>query len=281
MKITTIASGSSGNCTCIGTENRNILIDAGISLKRIEAGLKSINMTPADLDGIFITHEHVDHIQGLGVLLRKYAVPVYLTEGTYEAITKNRLIGNVSDELFQVIKPDKEFAIGDMKAEAYAVSHDAAEPVVYRFTQTAVWHPQQINAQAADAVQTQPDTSFAIVTDLGMAPDSLIERLQDLDGIILEANHDIRMLQAGPYPYKTKQRILSDLGHLSNESAADLLLKLNNPALSKVILGHISKTNNYEKLAYETLRLEMNFNGLDEKMLSVASATQPGEPIIL
>lgn len=248
MRLATIASGSSGNCIYIGTEKRNILIDAGISLKRIETGLESLGLGVNDLDGILITHEHADHIGGLGVLLRKYEVPVYLTEGTYNEIKRKNLLGKVNDEYFQVIFPDTEFSLGDIKAESFSVSHDAAQPVVYRVTSN--------------------DHSAAVVTDLGVYDKDLAERLCGLDAVLLEANHDVRMLQTGPYPYPTKQRILGEKGHLSNESAARLLCDINSQRLKHVILGHISKINNYVELALETVRTEGRFSGCEADVVS-------------
>lgn len=243
MKITTIASGSSGNCIYVGSEKRNFIFDAGISLKRIEEGLAAIDLKPSDLDGIFISHEHSDHIGGLGVLLRKYEVPVYLTEGTYDAIREKNLIGSVPDDFFNVIRKENEISVGDMKIEAYGVSHDAAEPVVYK--------------------AREGDSSFSIITDLGTYDDALVERLSGLDAALIETNHDIRMLQVGPYPYVTKQRILGEKGHLSNEAGAELLKKIYSPKLKEVLLGHISKSNNYEELAHETVRLEMQFSHME------------------
>lgn len=272
MKFGTIASGSSGNCIYVKSGNRNILIDAGISLKRIEAGLAGYGLKVSDLDAILVTHEHSDHISGLGTLLRKYEVPVYLTDGTLSAINKGGLIGRVPEEFFNVIRPEHAFALGDINVEAFGISHDAAEPVCYR-----IECREGAQAATGDVLQTAA-RSLAIATDLGTYDDRLIERLLGLDAVLLEANHDVRMLQAGPYPYQLKARILSDRGHLSNESAAEFLKRIYSDRLHSVVLGHLSKTNNYEELARECVRLEMQFAGL-ESDLSVASRTAPSELI--
>ncbi len=250
MKIATIASGSSGNCIYIGSGKRNIIVDAGISLRRIEKGLGEMGLGAGDLDAVFVTHEHADHISGLGVLLRKYPMPVYLSEGTYEAISNGRMLGSVPDEVFKPFKAGGSFGFGDMTVSPISVSHDAADPVIYRF----------------DCGKS----ACAIVTDLGNYDDALIGRLQGLDAVILEANHDLRMLQAGPYPYQLKHRISSDKGHLSNEAAGRLLTGLLNPSLGSVMLGHISKTNNYPELALEAVHMELAFAGAADANLTVA-----------
>lgn len=243
MKIMTIASGSSGNCIYIGSEKRNILIDAGIPMRRIEAGLAEAGLSAQDLDAVFVTHEHSDHISGLGSLIRKYDLPAYMTEGTHRAIVEKRLIGKVEEDFFRIVSPDYSYNLGDLDVEPFSVSHDAAQPVMYK---------------VADA-----GSSAAVVTDLGEYDKGLVERLAGLDAVLLETNHDIRMLQTGPYPYYLKQRIMSSRGHLSNEAAAELLGEIYSDRLKKVILGHISKTNNYDELAYETIRVQSKFIGCD------------------
>ncbi|MBR6271082.1 MAG: MBL fold metallo-hydrolase [Lachnospiraceae bacterium] len=241
MKIVTIASGSSGNCVYIGSEKRNILIDAGIPMRRIEAGLAEAGLSANDLDAVFITHEHSDHISGLGSLMRKYELPAYMTEGTHRAITEKKLIGKVEEDFFRIISPEFSYSLGDLDVECFSVSHDAAQPVMYKISDGS--------------------STAAVVTDLGEYDRGIVERLTGLDAVLLETNHDIRMLQTGPYPYYLKQRIMGSRGHLSNEAAAELLGEIYSERLKKVILGHISKTNNYEELAYETIRVESKFIG--------------------
>lgn len=239
MRLATIASGSSGNCIYIGTEGRNIIVDAGIPLRRIEQGLGQLGLEVEDLDAVFVSHEHSDHIGGLGVLLRRHAIPVFLSEGTYEAIAQGRMLGSVPEDVFMPFKPGGSFGFGDITVCPIPVTHDAAQPVIYRFD--------------------SGESSCAVVTDLGNYDEAIAEKLQGLGALVLEANHDLRMLQAGPYPYQTKRRIVSDLGHLSNETAGRLLVRLMNPSLKKVILGHISKTNNYPDLAYKAVHMELAF----------------------
>lgn len=265
MKLCSITSGSSGNCIYMGSEHTSILIDAGISGKRIEAGLNSINMTTKDIDGIFVTHEHSDHIQGLGVLARKYGIPIYTTEGTWKAILENSCVGKIPGELFHEVEADCITEIGDLKISPFAISHDAAEPVGYR-----VHHQNQ---------------SAAVVTDLGFYDDYIVEHLKGLDMLLLEANHDVHMLQVGSYPYYLKRRILGDRGHLSNETAGQLLCELLHDDLKAILLGHLSKENNYEALAYETVCSEvtMGENPYQSKdfKIAVAHRDQPSELIAI
>lgn len=237
MRFCSIASGSSGNCTYVGTEETHMLVDAGISGKRIEAGLNSLDLTARDLDGILITHEHSDHISGLGVMARKYEIPVYATKGTIEAMISSGKIGKVPEGIFREIKEDALFLIKDLRINAFSIPHDAAQPVGYRLE--------------------NGEKSVGIATDLGKYTEYIIEHLKNLDALLLEANHDIRMLEVGRYPYYLKQRILGDRGHLSNENAGRLLCELLHDNLKAVFLGHLSKENNYEELAYETVCSEV------------------------
>ena len=215
----------------------HVLVDAGISGKRIEAGLNEIGLKTAEMDGILVTHEHSDHIKSLGVLARKYGLPMYATQGTIDAIKEKSSIGKVDESLFQVIHPEEDFTIGDMRISPVPTSHDAAEPVAY--------------------MMYQGDKSMGIITDLGKYDDYIVDKLQGLDVLLLEANHDVHMLQAGTYPYQLKRRILGDRGHLSNELSGQLLGKVLHDGFKKVILGHLSKENNYPQLAWETVRLEV------------------------
>mgnify|MGYP000575321252 CR=1 FL=1 len=216
MRMVSIASGSSGNCIYIGSDNTHVLVDAGISNKRIEMGLNDLGLNARELDGILITHEHSDHIKGLGVLARKYGTPIYSTKETLEEIQDSKSLGEIPEDLMHPITPDVDFMVGDLEVKPFRIDHDAANPVAYR-----------------------------------------VDHLQGLDAILLEANHDVKMLEAGPYPYYLKRRILGDYGHLSNENAGRLLSSILHDNLKHIFLGHLSKENNYEELAYETVRLEI------------------------
>ncbi len=215
MRICSIASGSSGNCIYVGSDATHLLVDVGISGKRTEAGLKELGLTMREIDGILITHEHADHIAGLGVLERKYEVPVYATRGTIEAIKRNTSVGKIPEDLFCPVQADEKIIIKDLSCNPMRISHDAAEPVAYRIS-----HGRK---------------KVGIVTDLGNYNDYTVESLKGMDALLLEANHDVNMLQVGPYPYYLKQRILGDRGHLSNERAGQLLRELMHEKLQAVV----------------------------------------------
>lgn len=241
MRLYSIASGSSGNCIYIGEGDTHFLVDAGISFKRIETALNSENLTARDLNGIFITHEHSDHISGLGVISRKHHIPIYATRETIIQIKKSTSLGVIDDELYHEIEPDSPIALGGITVHPFSISHDAANPVAYRFK---------------GSVKT-----VAVATDMGYYDEYIINNLSCLNAVLLEANHDVRMLQTGSYPYPLKQRILSDRGHLSNEASGRLLGQILNDNMSHILLGHLSKENNYEALAFETVKLEILTSG--------------------
>ena len=237
MRLCSIASGSSGNCIYAGTESTHVLVDAGISGKRVEAGLHSIGLTGHDIDGILVTHEHSDHISGLGVLCRRYHIPVYATPGTIGAIRSCSSIGKIPEELFCEVWADESFTIKDLTVNPMQISHDAAQPVAYRLSYGT--------------------KRAAVCTDLGTYNDYTVECLKGMDVLFLEANHDVNMLQVGSYPYYLKQRILGNRGHLSNENSGRLLSRVLHDDLKAVFLGHLSQENNYEALAYETVCSEV------------------------
>ncbi len=265
MKLMNIASGSSGNCTFIGTDDTSLLVDAGISMKRIEEGLATIDMSLRDIDGIFITHEHSDHIKGLKAVSRKYEVPIYLTEGTMNQLMYNSLTRDIDTELYSVIDSCSSFDLRSINVMSHDISHDAAEPVCYSFS---------------DGV-----SKISVATDLGTYDDELVSFLKESDMLLLEANHDIRMLETGPYPYYLKRRILGNRGHLSNETSGRLLRVLLNDHIKAIILGHLSKENNFPELAYETVKLEIADNPFTDDVrdfnLTVAKRDEADEMICI
>ena len=238
MRLCSIASGSSGNCIYVGSEATHLLVDVGISGKRTESGLHELGLTGRDIDGVLITHEHSDHISGLGVLARKYEIPIYATAGTIEAMRYDKSLGNLEEGLFREVQEDKKLTIKDLTVNPMHISHDAAQPVGYRIS--------------------YGNKKVAVCTDLGVYNDYTVECLKGMDALLLEANHDVNMLQVGPYPYYLKQRILGDRGHLSNENSGRLLCRILHDNLKTVLLGHLSKENNLPELAYESVRMEIN-----------------------
>ncbi|MCD8369180.1 MAG: MBL fold metallo-hydrolase [Clostridiales bacterium] len=237
MRLVSIASGSSGNCTYVGSERTHILVDAGVSNRRIEQGLNEIGLKGSELDGIILTHEHSDHVKGLGVLARRHHLRIYGTQETLKEVSGRKDLGEYPQELLTPILPDVEFRIGDLAIQPFSIDHDAANPVAYR-------------------VQNGTRT-VAVATDMGHYDSYIIDHLRGLDAVLLESNHDVHMLEVGPYPYYLKQRIMGDHGHLSNESAGRLLNHILHDGLKQILLGHLSRENNYAELARETVRLEI------------------------
>lgn len=261
MRLCSIASGSSGNCIYAGSDKTHVLIDTGISKKRVEAGLNKLDINPKELSGILITHEHVDHIQGLGVFSRKYEIPIYATPGTLQGIQAYKYLGDMPEGLYHEVKADETFTIGDMDIKPFRISHDANEPTGYRLEHEG--------------------RSLAVATDLGVYDDYTVSNLKELDAVLLEANHDIKMLEVGPYPYPLKQRVMGNRGHLSNELSGRLLCDILHKDLKHIVLGHLSKENNFPELAYETVKMEVTLGSVpftgDDLHLMVAKRSEISE----
>lgn len=238
MRFTSIASGSSGNSSYIGTDHTHILVDAGVTMKAINQGLHTLELDLSDVQAIFLTHEHIDHIRAIGTISRKYQIPVYSTLDTLKEVMLNRTLGEFPTELLQPILPDAVTTVGDLQVTPFSIDHDAADPVGYR-----------IEAEGK---------RVAVATDMGHYDDYIVTHLEQLDAMVIEANHDVRMLSTGPYPMSLKRRILSDHGHLSNESSGHLIDRILNPKVKHVFLGHLSKENNLPELALSTVQQEIN-----------------------
>lgn len=243
MQYISVASGSSGNCHFISQGSTKILIDAGLSGKKIETNLKSHEEEMKDVKAIFVTHEHSDHIKGVGVLSRRYDIPVYATGGTWRGMEK--LIGEVSDKNRHVIETRSTLSIGDLELTSYAVSHDALEPCGFTVT----------NGRA----------KISIATDLGYVTDEVGEALMNSDLAVIEANYDDELLSYGSYPYSLKTRIRSDSGHLSNVDAGKLATALVKSGISNIALAHLSRENNRPLLAEQVVRAVMERFGITEK----------------
>jgi len=238
MRFLNIASGSTGNVSYIGSDHTHILVDTGVSRKRILEGLREAGLTLQDIDAILITHEHMDHISSLGVLERTREIPVYATEGTIAEIKSCSNIGDFNTDVLHSVKIDTAFRLGDLNIKPLKVDHDAKEPVCYRIE--------------------QGNKSCAIVTDLGEYNEYLLNNLKGLDLLMLESNHDIRMLETGPYPYPLKMRILGKYGHLSNENSGMFLSRLLHDDIRHILLGHISRENNTRELAKMAVENEVD-----------------------
>lgn len=237
MRVCSIASGSSGNCLYIGDKDTNILIDAGISRKKIVDGLKKIGVHPEQIDGILVTHEHIDHIRGINMMVKMFDIPVYATGSTLDYIRSKDKQGVISmNHLFEV-HPDRCIALKNMEIMPFSISHDAADPVCY--TVYSGGH------------------KAGIATDLGIYSQYTVDHLLGSEILVLEANHDISMLEAGRYPYSLKRRILGQKGHLSNEDSGRLLCRLLGKGLKYTFLAHLSKENNYPALAYQAVKCQI------------------------
>ncbi len=234
LKFATIASSSSGNCTYIGTDSTNILIDAGLSGRKIEECLSDLELSGGDIDAIFVTHEHIDHCDGIGVLSRRYNIPVYATEGTWENMPSKVRAGDMREGLKRAVYPNENLIFNDILINPFNIPHDAAQPVGY-------------------SIFTDRD-KITVATDIGHISAEVKENVKGSSVLLLESNHDVDMLKRGSYPYNTKQRILSDIGHLSNERAGSFLKDCADSRLKYVFLGHLSRENNTPKVAFETVR---------------------------
>lgn len=233
FKYSILASGSTGNSFYLETDKKKILVDAGLTGKKITSLLEEIERKPEDLDAIFITHEHSDHIKGVGVLARKYGMDLYANEETWKIMDDKNMLGKIDSSQKHIFKPGQLMTFGDIDIESFSVSHDAVNPQFYRFM--------------------KDDKSFVLLTDTGYVSDRMAGLIQNADGYLIESNHDIEILRHGSYPWKTKQRILSDFGHLSNEAGAQAMIDTIGNRTKKIYLGHLSKENNIKELANMTM----------------------------
>ena len=250
MQFSPLYSSSSGNCSVITAGKTKVLVDAGLTGKAIETALAQVGVSPSELAAILITHEHIDHVKGVGVLSRRYNLPVYANEGTWKAMAE--LVGNIGFRNVRTFITGQDFYIGDLNITPYAISHDAAEPVGYTF----------FNKGA----------NLVYMTDTGCVTEALRERAEGADLLFIESNHDVGMLKNGPYPYTLKKRILSEKGHLSNDACAELLKKLYTGGVRRAILAHLSQENNTEQIAYGTVRSALLAEGIAEKDYFLAVA---------
>ncbi len=241
IKVCSLFSGSSGNCIFVSCDDTAILIDAGVSGKKIEEALKSIGESFCNISGIFITHEHNDHIAGAGILSRRYNVPIYANEQTWEKMRP--FLGKLSTENIRHIEVDKPLMVGDIGVRSFSIPHDAACPVGYNLF---------INGK-----------KITVATDIGHMSRELLTNLEKSDMVLLESNHDVEMLKTGRYPWYLKQRILGDNGHLCNEMAGKVVAYLAENGTKLFLLGHLSKENNFPELAYQTV-----CNALEEKKIN-------------
>lgn len=241
LRVSVLASSSSGNATYIETPEHKVLVDAGLSGKKLAALMQSIGRDLADVDSLFITHEHTDHCAGLGVLARRYPkLMVYANAPTFAALPRS--VGKLPKERLQVFDEGATMSLGDLDVESFGVSHDAAAAQFYQF-----YHAGK---------------RFAIITDTGYVSDRVEGTIRDADAYVMECNHDLEMLRTGPYPWSLKQRIIGDTGHLSNEDGANAIMDVIGTHTKRVYLGHLSPHNNVKALAHITVANMLMEQGL-------------------
>lgn len=254
-------SGSSGNSLFVESENTKLLVDAGISSKKIEEALANLEIDPTSIDGILITHEHSDHVQGLGTFAKKFNLPVFVNEKTLDAMPKQK--EKISEKNIKLFNINEKFEIGDLKVKPFSIPHDAANPCGFNIF--------------------KDDKKISIATDIGHMTNGVLKNLEDSIFIMLESNYDPEVLKYSKYPYQLKTRIAGPDGHLSNELAGKTISYLLNSGLKQAVLGHLSKQSNFPELAYKTVIDEIMCTKYDENSLklSVASRDIPGNKIIL
>ena len=252
LNFCSLYSGSSGNSLFVETKNSKLLIDAGVSCKKIENALQDINVDPSSIDGILVTHEHTDHIQGLGTLSKKFDLPVFVNQKTLDAMPKQR--DKLSSKNIKIFNVNEDFEIGDLKIHPFSIPHDAVNPCGFNIY--------------------KDNKKISIATDIGHMSIDVLKNLEESLFIMLEANYDPEVLKASPYPFTLKSRIAGPIGHLPNEVAGKTISHLLNSGLKNAMLGHLSKESNFPELAYQTVVDELISNNYDENSLSLSIASR-------
>ncbi len=245
-------SGSSGNSLLVQSDNTNILVDAGVSCRKIENALNDLDVLPESIDGILVTHEHTDHVQGLGTLVKKFNIPVYVNQETLDAMPKQK--DKIPDDKINLFKVQDHFEINDLKIEPFKIPHDAANPCGFSIFNN--------------------DKKMSIATDIGEITWDILKQLEDSSFLLLESNYDPEVLRCAPYPYPLKKRIASSTGHLSNSKAGKTISYLLQSGLKTAMLGHLSKHSNFPELAYKTVVEELISNNYNENSLKLSVASR-------
>jgi phosphoribosyl 1,2-cyclic phosphodiesterase len=256
LHFSVLASGSTGNALYVGTEKTKLLVDTGLSGKAMESLFKEINRDIKEVSGILVTHEHSDHIKGLGVIARRYQIPIYANEKTWKAM--NHLIGEIPTEQKFIFNMETTIQFGDIEVESFGVSHDAAEPMFY------VFHHNE--------------KKFVTITDTGYVSDRMKGIISNADMYIFESNHDVEMLRMGRYPWSIKRRILSDVGHVSNEDAALAMSDVIGDKTKRIYLAHLSQDNNMKELARMSVTQTLEGKGFEVGMQFEIHDTDPQKP---
>lgn len=250
FKFCSLYSGSSGNSLFVETDNTKILVDAGVSCKKIETALNDINVDPKSLDGILVTHEHIDHVQSLGSFSKKFDLPVFVNQETLDNMPKQR--DKIADKNIKLFKVNDKFEIGDLIIKPFSIPHDAVNPCGFNIYNN--------------------NNKISIATDIGHMTSGVLKNLEESLFVMLEANYDPEVLKCSPYPFSLKTRIAGPTGHLSNEIAGKTISYLIQSGLKNAMLGHLSKESNFPELAYQTVVDELiSSNNQDNLILNVAS----------
>ncbi len=247
VKFCSLSSGSSGNCQYMETEKTRVLIDAGLSGRKIEDLLSTINVCPTTIDSILVTHEHRDHTKGVGVFSRRYDIPIYANEGTWTSM--EGIIGEIQEKNIKIFRTEEFFRVRDLDIYPFGIFHDAAEPVGY-----CLYHN---------------NGKITVLTDTGWVNNHIKNVIKDSSIYLIESNHDVKKLKEGRYPKYLKDRIMSSIGHLSNKDSGFLIADVIEGKGEKVLLGHLSKENNSPSLAYNTVKEILNESGLTNKDISL------------
>lgn len=232
VSITVLASGSKGNCSIVSSSGTRLLIDAGLSCREICRRMAVSGIAPESIDAVLITHEHSDHVGGLNVLAKKFGLTVFMTEATHRAWVKqykNSAGEKVKAERLETFHSGHKFHVGDIEVMPFTIPHDAVDPVGFTF------HTEGVK--------------LGFVTDLGYMPESIKNHLKGCDGMVVESNHDLEMLRGGPYPWAVKQRVMSRVGHLSNDALAEFLSTDYDGSAAFLVLAHLSEANNHPEIA--------------------------------
>jgi phosphoribosyl 1,2-cyclic phosphodiesterase len=252
VHFTILGSGSAGNCTYVETDEARLLVDAGFSGRQIRQRLATLSRAPESLSGILITHEHADHVQGLTTIASKLNIPVYCNEHTARAITEQSGLRLP----WRHFATGASFEIGDVTVDTFSVPHDAWDPVGF--------------------LLRAPGVNIGVLTDLGHATKLVIERVREANVLLLEANHDLKLLQEDTKrPWSTKQRILGRHGHLSNDAAAALAAEVVTARMTHLFLGHLSRDCNSPELALETVGARLEHCGAQHVHLAAAAQDTP------
>lgn len=235
LRFCSLFSGSSGNCSFLESENSKILIDAGGSARKISNALSLLDVSPSEIDGIIVTHEHSDHVQALGTFSKNFNIPVYANSETWDAMPEQKAKILKENQLCFTVNED--FEIKDLKINAFSIPHDAANPCGFNIYNGL--------------------NKISVATDFGHVTPELLEHLRNSCFALVEANYDINVLKCSRYPYALKERIAGPLGHLSNETSGKVVSELVKSGLNNVLLGHLSKENNFPELAYKTVAEEV------------------------